>query len=215
MSSYLITSPSKVCLASFGGDGQLLQEDVTRAIPPPGGSYSEIDEPKGIVHAVHDPVSVEGGLVYSYDGVKKTVKECFWECMGGAPGVVAGAGGAAIASGSIPKRLVGLPHYPGSSPFTSVGSIVVHKNPKLAKIPIPKWIPNKAPIINPTRMPPVRMVRTAGGLIRFVDRWIPGIGWGLLAADLIILDQCIAKCRDEPSFLMQLLQETILPKPAY
>lgn len=80
------------------------------------GMNSKIDKPKGIVHAVHGPVSVEGGFVHSHDGVKKTVKECSWECMGGTPGVVAGTGGAAIASGTIPKRLVGLPHYPGSSP---------------------------------------------------------------------------------------------------
>jgi hypothetical protein len=133
--------------------------------------------------------------------------------MGGTPGAVAGTGAAAVASGSIPKKLVGLPRY-GGSPFTSIGSIIVHKNPKLAKIPIPKWTPNKAPIINPTKIPPVRMVPASGGLIRFAGRWIPGIGWGLLAADLIILDQCIANCRDEPSLLMQILQETILPKPA-
>jgi hypothetical protein len=133
--------------------------------------------------------------------------------MGGTPGAVAGTGAAAVASGSIPKKLVGLLRY-GGSPFTSIGSIIVHKNPKLAKIPIPKWTPNRAPIINPTKIPPVRMVPASGGLIRFAGRWIPGIGWGLLAADLIILDQCTANCRDEPSLLMQILQETILPKPA-
>jgi hypothetical protein len=214
MSDYIISSPSNVYLATFSGPGQLLQQDVSEAIPSRNNSFSEISEPSGPVHTIHDPVSVEGGLIYSDKGIKKTIKECFWECMGGTTGAVAGTGAAAIASGSIPKRLVGIPRY-GGSPFTSIPSIIVHKNPKLAKIPIPKWIPNKAPIINPTRMPPVRMVRTGGGLIRFVGRWIPGIGWGLLAADLIILDQCIANCRDEPSLLMQILQETILPKPAY
>lgn len=215
MSEFIRITPTEPYSGTCLTNGQITQQDVIDGIGSFGDNYEEVGEPDGPVQMVADPVTVEGGLVYTAAGEQKTIKECFYECLlGEEPGAIGAAGVGAIASGSIPKQWVGVRRVPGTSRFTSIGSIIVHRNPKLRSIPVPRIIPNRAPVFR-LGIPPVKMAPTGGGAIRFIGRWIPGIGWGLLAADLIILDQCIARCRNEPSFLMQFLRETVLPKPAY
>lgn len=53
---------------------------------------------------------------------------------------------------------------------------------------------------------PTTSLRTTS-LLRFVGRWIPGIGWALLAVDLEVIDQCYANCRGKRSYLRTACEE--------
>ena len=216
MSDYLSTQPSPILLASFPNVGSLTQGQVTSAVPSLKTDVGVVKQAPQQVLEVLDPISFDDYRIEETTDKNRSIPGCFWACLGGPVATTAAAGGAAIASGTIPKKWIGVPRIGDQSRWTSLPSIIVHKNPKLANVPIPKWFPNKAPIFG-LKIPPFKIVKTTtkGDLIRFVGRWIPGIGWGLLAADLALLDRCIAKCRNRPSFLMQFLQETIFPKPAY
>jgi len=144
---------------------------------------------------------------------RKTFNECFW----------AAVGSGAVASGLVPKKLVGVSSKVlggNASNFASVPSIVAHYFPGiddwLTKA-TRKSLTGKAPVISLRKWPPnvyVRMARTDTTL-RFIGRWIPAIGWGLLAADLVVLDQCIANCRGDKSFLRTVWDEVFGIKPVY
>jgi hypothetical protein len=97
----------------------------------------------------------------------------------------------------------------GASRFTTPGSIIAHRFPSVGAWRVPTWLPNATPGT-------LRMTATKG-LLRFIGRWIPGIGWALLAADLLIIDQCMAQCTNKPS-LLRVFCEELTPfciKPAY
>jgi len=151
----------------------------------------------------------------------KMLGECFWECLLGHPvKTVAGVGAGAVLSGSIPKSAIKKSSnvLGQSSKFTSVSSIVVHYFPRLDNR-ITKATGNlltgKAPVVEVFRLPPRVYISNSRTTLRFIGRWIPVIGWGLLAADLAILDQCIAKCRGSKSLLRTVWDEFFGIKPAY
>ncbi len=138
---------------------------------------------------------------------------CLWRCLTGSAAPAA-AGGGVAASGMIPKSWVGLPRgMAGASHFTTPGSIIAHRYPRLGRFRVPRPLPNRAPV---TSMGGVRLVPTSG-LLRFIGRWIPGIGWALLDADLVSIDHCVANCAGHRSILRAACEELtpFRPKPAY
>jgi hypothetical protein len=143
-------------------------------------------------------------------------RDCLWMCLTGLPAeVLGGAGAASVASGLIPKSWVGLPRVPGTSSFTTPLSIIAHKYPNtLGSWRVPRWISPRAPTGNP--FVGFRMGRTVS-LLRFVGRWIPGVGWALLASDLVVIDQCVANCTGKRSVLRAICEELtpFCAKPAY
>jgi hypothetical protein len=141
-----------------------------------------------------------------------TRDNCFWMCLTGRPAeVLGGTGAVSVATGYIPKSWVRLPRFPGTSRFTTPLSIIAHKYPNtLGSLRVPRWMPKTAPVGF------FRMGRT-GTLLRFIGRWIPGIGWALLATDLEVIDQCVANCTGNRSILRALCEELtpFCAKPAY
>ncbi len=176
--------------------------DVNEAAPPMPDDYrivSTSEHEQSLQSHIHRPLALP--LQDSEE------KNCLWKCLtSGAVPEIALTSIAAIGSGSIPKSWVGLPRGagPSASRFTSVTSIIAHKVPSLGNVPVPKSIPNKAPVFGG---PGIVKMSSTKSLLRFVGRRIPGIGWGLLAMDLVVLDQCLADCSGERSFLRAVCEE--------
>ncbi|MEM5584492.1 hypothetical protein WNZ15_18655 [Roseibium sp. AS2] len=196
------TRPTAVMFGEFYERESITISDVNEAAPPLPENYCVVDtaeHEQKLQSLIYRPIA----LPFQED----EEKNCLWMCLtGGVVPEIAVTGIGAISSGSVPKSWVGLPRGAGptASRFTSVTSIIAHKVPSLGKVPVPKSIPNKAPVFGGPKI--VKMSSTKS-LLRFVGRWIPGIGWGLLAADLVILDQCIANCSGERSFLRAACEE--------
>lgn len=212
MSDYVKAKPIDVYAVEFTGYGEITPSDVKACIPGLSDQCETIKDPKEAPTPIHPPAVFEGTSVTLPDGSTHVTADCLWKCLFGDETVEAvGAGGAgAVASGSVPKKLIGVRVLPGSSKFTSVPSIIAHKYPHL-DVKLPKWMPNKAPMLQLNRFPPgIKIVGTKSAL-RFLGRWIPGIGWGLLAADLVILDQCVANCRNSKSVLKAVWDDLIWP----
>lgn len=211
MAELIVTTPSQPYFGEILGRQQVSRTDVD-ILAPPGLSqdfkpYEGSSFPENVADRLVGPVLLPGGVDERLD--------CFWTCLTGMPSKMFGITGAgAVATGYIPKSWVGLPRGIGSaSRFTTPGSIIAYRYPSLGAIKVPSFLPNLAP----SRMPfGTKMVRTTS-LLRFIGRWVPGIGWALLASDLIIIDQCVANCFNNRSMLRAFCEELtpFCVKPAY
>jgi RHS repeat-associated protein len=111
-----------------------------------------------------------------------SVAECAARCAGEVVGIETGAGAAAVAAGAplFPKdRLKGAL---GAGDNTSLASKAL--SGKLGTSPVPLPTPVGCP-------PRFAYTKCVG---RFAARWIPFIGWGLLAADLAQFGACMNSC---------------------
>ncbi|PYE85144.1 hypothetical protein [Phyllobacterium leguminum] len=216
MSEYIKTTPSDVYAFTFIGYNEITAEDVKACVPGLSDACETLSIPPEPPVPIHAPAVLEGTMVHTENGTGKAVPECLWECLTGdtATQATGAAGVGGILEGSLPKRWFGVKVLPPASEFMSVSSIIAHKWPQLDG-KLPKWMPNKAPIIRYGKFPPTIKMRPTTSTLRFIGRWIPGIGWGLLAADLIILDQCVANCRGSKSLLRQIWEETLGSKEAF
>jgi len=96
-----------------------------------------------------------------------------------------------------------------ASKYTSSLSIIELYSKKERIMPAgPRNILRKVPQWDFTRMPPIRITETKY-VYRIIGRWIPFIGWGLLAADIIAITNIVSKCTTNYSLL-----DYIFP-PAY
>ena len=69
--------------------------------------------------------------------------------------------------------------------MTNLPSVIVHNHPRLDR---------RLPIRVPTPVGlNMRMTRSA---VRVVGRWLPGIGWGMLAYDVIQWTRCYRNCNE-------------------
>jgi len=232
MMTYIRIKPSNVFIMEFSGYTEITDMDLQQCVRQsllgcdllpyydeceilryPDMDFAFVNPPK-IYAANQEVVNGEAG---------KTMGECFWECVLGHPvKTVAEVGAGAVLSGSIPKAAIKKSSniLGQSSKFTSVPSIVAHYFPglddRITKA-TGSLLTGKAPVLKARKWPPkvyIKITKT-GEPLRFIGRWIPAIGWGLLAADLAILDQCIAKCRGEKSLLGTIWDEFFGIKPAY
>jgi hypothetical protein len=89
----------------------------------------------------------------------------------------------------------------GATRFTSVGSILANRYSNAWRSPA--IFGRRAPVFARGR---IRMTPTQN-VYRWIGRWIPGIGWGLLAADLVVIDQCVANCSGQRSVLRAICEE--------
>jgi len=228
---YVRTQPSNVYVVEFSGHTEIGDTDLRYCVGylsdecellPTDNMLEQIHaQARAQAHPFHPP-----RIYFADEGETeehKTFNECFWECILGAPvAPVAGVGAGAVASGLIPKKLVGASSnvLGQSSKFTSVPSIVARYYPHIDQHLIKRTgnlLTGKAPVVELKKWPPKVYVRmqTSGSPLRFIGRWIPAFGWGLLAADLVILDRCIANCRGEKTFLRNVWDEFFGIKPAY
>ena len=109
--------------------------------------------------------------------------DCLAKCAADQLGITTILGAAGVVSGLplVPKPFV----TPGSSPATSIASSTLSKAlPQ--KLPVRVWAPTLA---NPGAMTKV--------LGRALGRWVPVLGWGLLAYDAIKIADCTSKCMEQ------------------
>jgi len=224
--AYIRTKPSNVFIMEFSGYPTITDIDLQQCVrrfnlAPDLSNKCEILPYPTMEEFIHPPRIYAANQEIVNGEAGKTMGECFWECVLGHPvKTVAEVGGGAILSGSIPKavikkssRSLGRP-----SKFTSIPSIVAHYFPKLDD-KLTKatggLLTGRAPVVDLQRWPPRVYITTTKTPLRFIGRWIPAIGWGLLASDLAILDQCIAECRGSKSLLRTVWDEFFGIKPAY
>jgi RHS repeat-associated protein len=139
-----------------------------------------------------DPIGFDGGINwYAYvennpanlvdpSGLKPSLGRCLIKCSSDQLGLTTlfGAAGAAAGAPTVKKPFV----TPGSSPRTSVAS---------------KWLSDLLPqkmgrrLWAPTVVRPFAKTAVLG---RFVGRWIPIVGWGLLAYDAVSIGFCANDC---------------------
>jgi len=224
---YIRTQPSRVFVLEFDGSQGISDTTLRRCVPELSDRCEIVPEPVSITDFIYQPRIFSDDKEIVNGAPVRTVKDCFWHCVLGSPvSTVAEVGAGAIATGSIPKKWVGISSKILSggtdrkvSRFTSIPSIIAHKFPSLdsrIRRVTGSVLTGKAPVIDIIRWPPKVYISNARTPLRFIGRWIPGIGWGLLAADVFILDQCIAQCRGQKSLLRTVLEEVLpLPKPAY
>jgi hypothetical protein len=200
MAEIITTTPTQPYFGEFW-NAQIVTMDTISALAQPSPladtfqPYAGTALPPGTVDKVVRP------LVLSIDPAE--ADDCFWKCLTGESSAVIGGSGAALAaSGWVPKAWVGLPRGLGNaSRFTTPTSILAHKVPSLGAL----------------RFPVGRSLLGTRSVLRFIGRFLPGIGWALLAADLIAIDQCVAACTGKRSVLRALCEE-LTPfciKPAY
>jgi hypothetical protein len=116
---------------------------------------------------------------------------CFSKVFGfeTAAGVAVVASGQPI-PGSKPMRT------PGSSVGTSVAGKAADKifgQRKFSRKKFPKGV--RTPSGGPTTGSKWRWTRTRY-IARFVGRWVPYVGWGMLGVDFAQLSACLAKCEE-------------------
>ncbi len=117
-------------------------------------------------------------------GLSPSFGECLANCIAKELGLDSAAAAATAASGLpvIPKPRGG---FAGSSSRTSIASS------GLSKV-FPQRLPFSLPA--PTLNNPLARTRVVG---RFIGRWIPGVGWALLAYDAISIAKCTSECQDD------------------
>jgi len=226
--SYIRTKPSNGYVVEFCGHTETSNTDLRHCVPYLSDECELMPNDISVYTQAQAHPFYPPKIYFADEGEteeRKTFNECFWKCLLGAPvAPTAGIGAGAVASGLIPKKLIKKSSKllgGGASNFTSAPSIIAHRFPGLDS-QITRMTGNlftgRAPVvINGSIWPPkvyVRMKNTETPL-RFIGRWIPAFGWGLLAADLVILDRCIANCRGEKSFLRAVWDEFLGIKPAY
>ncbi|MFM6630018.1 MAG: RHS repeat domain-containing protein, partial [Microcystis panniformis] len=111
--------------------------------------------------------------------------ECLGDCAADQLGLTTLFGAAGVGAGLpiIPKRFV----TPGSSPGTSIASA------GLSKL-FPQRLPTR--VWAPTFVNPLARTAVVG---RALGRWVPILGWGLLAWDAYNIAKCVADCQDKGS----------------
>ncbi len=109
--------------------------------------------------------------------------ECLGDCTADQLGITTLLGAAGVGAGLpiIPKRFV----TPGSSPGTSIASA------GLSRL-FPQRLPTR--IWAPTFTNPLARTAVVG---RALGRWVPILGWGLLAWDAYNIAKCVADCQDK------------------
>ena len=208
MAELIITTPSPPYVGEIYANGPITGELISAlANPTPLGATFEVADQAG--QADRPAPDLVGPVLLPVENAED--QDCLFTCVFGFPSrFLGGTGIASVSSGLVPKSWVGLPQATmGASRFTSPFSILAHKVPSLGAIRVPRPIPPFAP----TGFPIPKLTRQIG-LLRFLGRWIPGIGWALLASDLVAIDQCVADCTGHRSFLRALCEETFCSKPA-
>ncbi|MFM6497159.1 MAG: RHS repeat domain-containing protein, partial [Dolichospermum sp.] len=111
--------------------------------------------------------------------------ECLGDCAADQLGLTTLFGAAGVGAGLpiIPKPFV----TPGSSPGTSIASA------GLSKL-FPQRLPTR--VWAPTFVNPLARTAVVG---RALGRWVPILGWGLLAWDAYNIAKCVADCQDKGS----------------
>lgn len=149
----------------------------------------------------------------------KSLGDCVWNCIlkqYGFDGLAAGiAGGTILGSTTIPKSWVKMPSGSlGSGRITSIPSIIQFKSKQKGSIFNNKFLNNEfmhgkesdpGKFIRVPKISPKRFLTKKGldkisqrvitkGALRFAGRWIPGLGWALLALDVAMISKCSYDC---------------------
>jgi RHS repeat-associated protein len=139
-----------------------------------------------------DPIGFEGGLNwYAYvennpinlidpEGYKPTLWQCLLRCAADQFGITTVLGITGVAAGA---PIIEKPkNYKGASPRTSIAS-------KFLSDKFPQKFSKARPA--PTFVHPFAKTKVVG---RFIGRWIPIVGWGLLIYDAISIAFCVNNC---------------------
>lgn len=196
----ILTRPSPPYFGLFENYPEVSGEHVSALLP---NLPRDFERHRGVMPTSVSTDSIVQPLVIPDTGISSG--DCLWQCLTGSPvPALTATGVAGVAEGAIPKAWVGLPRgMSGASRFTSVGSILAHHYPNIFGHQTPAILGRRAPVFGRGG---IRMLPTEN-LWRWIGRWIPGIGWGLLAADLIVIDQCVANCTGRRSMLRALCEE--------
>lgn len=184
MAEFVKTTPSKVYAFDFPAGSEVTQSDLYELAEVPSGEFQELDEPDGssVVTQAREPLAQET------DG-----QDCALMCAAqvlGFEDIITAVG---IASTPIPKSM--LPVRKGvdaknATKFTNIPSVIINKTPKLRNSRIRRSIPT--PMIK--RQFPYVGVKRSANVFRVFSRYMPGIGWGLLAVDIVLFARCYNKC---------------------
>lgn len=181
------TTPSLIYLGEINGQGQPTLQDIMK---PELDLEKEIkNNPIGSCkfsfrERIYEPLL----LPINSEDKKKTNGECLWSCIkeqyiGQEKIEIATAG-----SGFVPKKLLGVKIVGKASPFASYFSALELKHSRL-KIPM-----RSLPSVSILFRKPFFGVMYTNTVFAFVGRWVPWIGWVLLAKDIIQISLCTKKC---------------------
>lgn len=185
MGDFIKTVPSDLYIFNFEQGRNVTQDDLTELAGLPEGQYEEIDEPdgSGVAINIRQPIGQE---------VDPEVEDCALRCVAEVLGFKDILTAAGVASTPFPKSWAGQRSFRGATPFTNLPSIIASKNSTLRNARIGINVPTP---ITTTRAPFIAMRGTAN-VVRIFSRWIPGVGWGLLAYDTVKFFQCYNRCSE-------------------
>lgn len=132
----------------------------------------------------------------AYEDARRKSPTCAEQCLLGLFGVEGLAGGGLVASGQ-PTEGSKRFRTPGSSSGTSPAGNAADQVFGDRRFPRSTF-PRGAPTISggPGTGSAWRVTRTRS-VARFVGRWVPYVGWGLLAKDGFDFASCLKKCPDD------------------
>jgi RHS repeat-associated protein len=141
-----------------------------------------------------DPIGIAGGIdLYGYAGqnpinysdptaLSPSFGDCLLKCADKQLGISALLGATGVLSGLEVIPVSGK--LGGATKGTSIASKYLSK-----------WLPQRIPSLwAPTWKHPFVATKILG---RFIGRWIPVIGWGVLAYDAISTGLCVNRCMNE------------------
>lgn len=178
----IIAMPSELVVFNFPGANPPAMEKLTAAY---GDIKDQIlpENTRANASDLHPPFFQEMAVPADQDA---GVTDCLLKCVADQLGITTIIELAAIGSGAplVKKRFV----TPGSSPRSSIASKY-----------IPKAIPSRFKFLPkrvwaPTVVRPLAMSKLTG---RVLARWIPFVGWGLLAYDAVQITRCAIRCNSE------------------
>jgi len=180
-------TPSPLYFGEINSPGQPTLNDLKRIEQNAIGSCKLPSKDKILLRSDKFPKMYEPLILpTSNDNTLKTLGDCAWKCIKeefvGQEMIEI----ATLGSASIPKFVGGMPHYKGTSFFTSYLSLVEHRDKKL------KVTMGRMPA--PTMRYMIPQLKHTTYVLRFFGRWIPMFGWALLAKDVLLISLCTNKC---------------------
>ncbi|MDI2113963.1 hypothetical protein [Commensalibacter nepenthis] len=187
-----LLKPSPLYMGEINSPGQPTLNDLKRIEQNAIGSCKLLSKDEILWYRnrfskVYEPLILSKSSQEAY----RTLGDCAWDCAWEQYGSALDISNSLIISGLIPKKLVGIPSKAlgpkeKRTIFTSIPSLIQHRYPN-TRIPLPSWINGKT-------FKQANKVRQTAGVLRFVGRIIPGIGWVLFAADVALITLCVNKC---------------------
>lgn len=190
---YIRTHPSGVYAFEFPAGSSPTQSDLTAVAGNPHGVWEEVARP-GEAKKITD---LAGPIQQT---VIPSLGDCAMHCAAEVLGVKDILTAAGVISTPFPKKLAPKRIRKRANAFagkttnlTNLPSVIVAGNATVKKLNLPFSV--ATPIMDMTDGDlQFRWAKTTN-IVRVFSRWIPGIGWGLLAYDVVMFTGCMLNCR--------------------